>query len=49
MNQEKPMSVISAQQVRDASKSKANESNLASVLMVLDKYGRTGSPSTSRS
>lgn len=30
---------ITAQQVRDASKGKVNESNLASVLVALDKYG----------
>ncbi len=33
------MSVITARQVRDASKGKVNESNLASVLVALDKYG----------
>lgn len=33
------MSVITAQQVRDAWKGKVNESNLASVLLALDKYG----------
>ncbi|MBD9635978.1 peptidoglycan-binding protein [Ensifer sp. ENS07] len=33
------MSAITAQQVRDASKGKVNESNLASVLVALDKYG----------
>lgn len=33
------MSAITAQQVRDASKGKVNESNLASVLVALAKYG----------
>ena len=33
------MSAIAAQPVRDASKGKVNESNLASVLVALDKYG----------
>ena len=33
------MSAITAQQVRDASKGKVNESKLASVLVALDKYG----------
>ncbi|UWU12486.1 hypothetical protein [Sinorhizobium medicae] len=33
------MSAITAQQVRAAAKGRVNESNLASVLVTLDRYG----------
>ncbi|RVJ16143.1 glycoside hydrolase family 19 protein, partial [Sinorhizobium medicae] len=33
------MSAITAQHVRAAAKGKVNESNLASVLVALDRYG----------
>jgi putative chitinase len=39
VNQEIPMSAITAQQVRDAAKGRVNKNDLASVLVALGRYG----------